>query len=165
MGEAHLVQAARVTVEEHTHALVEELAGSLLSELVLLAIDGSTEEWDSDVGTVACSDRRRGIGRAKEIYVAEEPVGRGRALLALGAGRAREGPGVGLGEGGTQIRGIAQSASQTDNREYYRVAPNNHGVFLVFLDKRRSRTRTRGAIRVPENEASVDVGYDVLKAI
>lgn len=89
MGEAHLVQAARVTVEEHTHALVEELAGSLLSELVLLAIDGSTEEWDSDVGTVACSDRRRGIGRAKEIYVAEEPVGRGRALLALVAAVCR----------------------------------------------------------------------------
>ena len=38
---------------------MEELAGSLLGELVLLAVDGGTEKGDGDVGTV-------GVGSAPD---------------------------------------------------------------------------------------------------
>lgn len=74
----HLVDTPGVTVEEHLHALVEQLLGLLVVEERALAVGAGlglerlTEERLGKVRTEAGSEGRRGVGGAEEVDVAEE---------------------------------------------------------------------------------------------
>ena len=75
-GGTNLVQAARVAVEEDTHAFMQELTGGLLREVVLPAVDGGAEKGNGDVGTVPSRDGWRRVSGTQKIDITQEAVAR-----------------------------------------------------------------------------------------
>ena len=53
----YLIQTASIAIEEHAHAVLEDLARLILGKRVFAALDGVTEQWDRDVCPIACANR------------------------------------------------------------------------------------------------------------
>lgn len=75
----HLVNTPRISIEEHLHALAQQLLGLVFCQQWPLSVDPRlglvcfSQQWNGDMGTKSGGKGRSGVCRSEEIDVAEEP--------------------------------------------------------------------------------------------